>query len=201
MKKISSVIKERGLRGTFKRAQEVLRARSLKMYRSLFQNENFVFKYDPCFTHEKNLYRIEIISFKNLDEISDEWLTRLSILEGVPIEDNWKKLFADQAILWLGIIDDELVARQWTRFGKHYQQWFIKLEEEDMVFFAGTTYPEWRGKRINSLFKENIIKAMGIDSRSYYLDVPEWNEASLKNVARAGFTKCVKKAKYSSENW
>lgn len=95
--------------------------------------------------------------------------------------------FASGGVLWIGYIDGEFAAFRWTIRARHLKRWYVALEPDDVVVYAGRTRHLFRGRGIQPAFFRHIIEALQDSRTTIYCDAEKWHTVTQRNIQRAGF--------------
>lgn len=99
---------------------------------------------------------------------------------------------------WLGTINGEPCSIIWSKKGRNLQKWYIRLEPDDLVLYAATTFPRYRGRGIHSAARLFVLA--NEPHRTAYCDVAEWNTTAKKNIEKTGFVPIARKRKKKRNN-
>lgn len=159
----------------------------IRLRRLFTRKEHIVLSYTG---HCINLPLIDSLTYQKydyLDEVSD--YVKQSLHESSDNnQTNNLLLFEEGATFWAVFFNKIFVGYWWSKSKKLIDPWYIPLNCNDIVFFAATIFPEWRGRSFSPIALNKIIKNEIPIGISVYLDVETWNESALKAWSKAGFT-------------
>jgi hypothetical protein len=160
-----------------------------KVWRWLFLNRHFVFSRSLAISSAAPALvpGLRIERFASAIEVPVRLMEQLLAEEG-PHRAAWiRSEFETHGILWLGVLDDNVVAYQWCRRGAFICHWFVPLNDDDLVIFATVTFPRWRGRRISPAMMSQIIAYELRGQAKAYVDCKIWNKAAMRGIEKAGF--------------
>ena len=158
-----------------------------KLYRRIFCNSNYVYVCDgkpKCVTPVPEL---RIVSYQTEQNLPASILAQLIEAEGQSFVDIIRREFSRHGQLWLGLQDDRVAAYQWTRLGRHVQNWFVELGDRDLVIFNTATLPRFRGQGINPYIMGYIIERHVETGGRVFIDCKEWNTPAIRANEKVGF--------------
>jgi hypothetical protein len=127
----------------------------------------------------KRVERFDALDAKLLSQIVDE--------EGQDIVGVIKAEFAAGSVFWLGFLDNEVAAYQWSRRGRLFRRWFVALAEDDLVIFNTVTFARYRGRHLSPAMTRFIAEQEVGTSNLAFIDCKVWNAPSIRGIERAGF--------------
>lgn len=96
--------------------------------------------------------------------------------------------FAKGASLWLYKVQDHVAGFGWTLVGHTMEPHFFPLNPEDVHFFDFFVFSEHRGKGINPVMVNSILKRMAcVNKGRAYIECAEWNQPQLASLRRTPF--------------
>lgn len=167
-------------------------------WRSLTGNKNLVFEFDSVLEKPVLPHELQVERYERFDEVPSHALQTMYEESGkdTKLVDAWlQDEFNNQGVLWLGFIGDELVVRQWIRYGKHFDEWFIKLDDFDFVFFAAGTFLKWRGMGLSPVLKKVILHFEGKKGGKAFVDVRPSNTSAIRALHK-NKVKCLGKMRH-----
>jgi len=121
-------------------------------------------------------------------DIGDTRLQEVLAEEGEEYLAQIRQNFATGAVFWLGLIDNRVVAYQWTRRGSKTKRYLVNILPQDIVIYATATFPQWRGKGIYPAMMQYIIEKELAGHGTAYVNCKVWNKPSIRGIIKAGFT-------------
>lgn len=120
---------------------------------------------------------------KLFDRIADQYPEEL-------LKEYHKKRFRKGAILWCIEMDKKDVGYTWTLAGRTIKSHFFPLTKRDIHFFDSFILPSYRGRRLNSVMKEHILKHYKYAGfHRAFSETKEWNTSSMRSLAKNGFVR------------
>jgi ribosomal protein S18 acetylase RimI-like enzyme len=104
---------------------------------------------------------------------------------------------ADHGVMWMALLDGKLAGFLWSRKGRHIPKWFVPLKEDDLQFFAATTFDEFRGRGIAPAMMRYIMDQEMQGRGTAYVDCAQWNNPAARFFEKAGFTRIATMKRYS----
>jgi ribosomal protein S18 acetylase RimI-like enzyme len=117
------------------------------------------------------------------------WMTALRERRTQQHIEQMQRELADHGVMWLALVDGKLAGYLWSRTGRYLPRWFVPLAEDDLVFFAATTFPEFRGRGIAPALMRYIMQQEMKGRGTAYVDCAQWNKAAARFFEKAGFTR------------
>lgn len=171
-----------------------------KSWNQLLGNRRFVFVHDKPLDHFKLPDGMVVKRYERQSDLPPDELQKTLDELGPDYVFNWLETeFTNKGVFWQLFVDGECAAREWTRRGDHFNKWFVQLKDEDIVIFAVSTFPEWRGRGLCSLLTKCVITQERCRTGRAYIDVLRWNRASVRAFKKAGF-KYIGSMKHYKEN-
>jgi ribosomal protein S18 acetylase RimI-like enzyme len=107
-----------------------------------------------------------------------------------------RRELADHGVMWLAVVDTKFAGYLWSRKGKYIPKWFVPLKEEDLQFFAATTFEEFRGRGIAPTLMRYIMQQEMNGRGKAYVDCVQWNKPAARFFEKAGFTRIATMKRY-----
>ncbi len=122
-------------------------------------------------------------------QLEDEDLQKIGSAWNVAIT---QRLHAERfdkgATLWLFKLEGKLAGYGWTMIGGAMEPHFFPLGANDAHLFDFFVFPEFRGRRINPVLVNHILKRLAKENRSRaFIEAAEWNAPQLSSLARTPF--------------
>jgi len=96
--------------------------------------------------------------------------------------------FEQGASLYLFKAEGKLAGYGWTLVGRTVEPHFFPLNANDVHLFDFFVLPEFRGRRINPLLVNHILKEMALEKKTRaFIEAAEWNHPQLASLARTPF--------------
>jgi len=108
-----------------------------------------------------------------------------------------RRELSDHGVMWLALVDGKLAGYLWSRKGKFVPNWFVHLGEDDLQFFAATTFEEFRGRGIAPTLMRYIMQQEMNGHGTAYVDCAQWNNAAARFFEKAGFSRVATMKRYS----
>ena len=103
---------------------------------------------------------------------------------------------ADHGVMWMALFDGKLAGFLWSRRGKFISRWFVPLREDDLQFFAATTFDEFRGRGIAPALMRYIMQQEMNGRGTAYVDCAQWNKPAARFFEKAGFRRIATMKRY-----
>jgi RimJ/RimL family protein N-acetyltransferase len=125
----------------------------------------------------------KIECFSSEDDINDTDLKRLVEYRDKDLLMNQcRERFTLGAKMWIIRVDGKIANFQWSIRHKPLEHYFFPLTENDVYFFDAVTFPDCRGKGLNSDSMDYFLAELKKEGmQRAYLSINSWN----KPVARA----------------
>lgn len=188
---IKKVLKYYYDEGFFKTIQKS----AVKFYRIIIPVKTIIYYLDfvKLNTNEFNLPEgYELVRINDINQISDIHMQKIQNYIGNKYLINQLKsrLNLKGTILWFYIINKELVGFVWTIQGNYVAPYYIPILENDVVLFDVDVFPEYRGKGINPIFTNYILKKLKeIEIVRAFVTVAIWNKSSIRTLEKTDFKK------------
>lgn len=170
------------------------------LYRKIFRQQNYIFRHNGPFLPETR----SDCTFKRYDSVGDlpESIQADISSDGKPTRlTRDKRELNENAILWVAMVNDRVASTVFTRKGKHFHNWFLPLQPEDVVIFRLRTHPDFRGHGLaSSLIRHAMHETIKEGPGNAYIDCRTYNKSSISCILKAGFIK-VAKMKTISRDW
>jgi hypothetical protein len=184
--KLSTKIESEGLVGLLKWIIDRLVVNTRNSWRMTFRNKNHIYTLKKPTSDTKLPFNIRIEHYTKTSDMPSNTISQLEEEMGQHVINWLDREFEQSATLWVGYIDDEYVVRQWTRFGMHFDKWFIELNDNDYVFFASGTIPKWRGNGLMPKLGNYIMRDPSYLEGNAYVDIKIWNSAAINARKKNG---------------
>jgi hypothetical protein len=159
------------------------------IWRTLFGNYHLCFALDGgSFTRTLRVPELNILKYEEEAAIVAGYLQQLLAEEGAEFLAQIREYFAHGAVLWLGLMNQRVVAYQWSRRGSNTKRYLVQIEPDDIVIFATKTFTDWRGRGINPAMMQYIVEKELAGRGTAFVNCKGWNKASLHGILKAGFT-------------
>ena len=135
-------------------------------------------------------FRIE--RFEKISEVPERLLRRIAEYYSEEVLKEYiQKRFDKGACLWCLKNDEDDVGYTWTLTGRAMTPfYFFPLMERDVYLFDALIFPELRGRGLNSLLLEQILKYYKNEGfHRAYLETREWNTAVKNFLLKTKFVK------------
>jgi len=104
------------------------------------------------------------------------------------VDRSLQKRFEERATLWCLRHRSEFIGYTWTIPGRTLRPYFYPLTAHDVHIFDNFIFPEYRGRRLNSVLITYILRTLKVSGfHRAYIETAEWNHAELRSLARIGF--------------
>ena len=187
IRRISKEKKIHGLHSIPKLIASKIYIKIRKKYRLLFNDHNHVWVYDDEPIKVILPEEITIKSFEKIESIPKEAFNKMKEELGDTTKDWLNAEFREGSILWLLFVNNEFAVRQFIRYGKYFNTWFLPLNEKDFVFMAAGTFPEYRGKSLNPILKRYIMHNEMKNGGKAYVDCKVWNKSAISALKKNNF--------------
>jgi ribosomal protein S18 acetylase RimI-like enzyme len=96
--------------------------------------------------------------------------------------------FCQGAVLWLIKSEERLAGYGWTLRGGTVESHYFPLSQDDVHFFDFHVFPQYRGRGINPLLVNHILRSLAADGRRRaFIEAAEWNQRQLSSLGRTPF--------------
>jgi ribosomal protein S18 acetylase RimI-like enzyme len=118
----------------------------------------------------------------------DEWNQIATVIDLERARRTCRNHFAAGALMWLIRANGSVAAYGWTLTGGTLEPYFYPLGERDVHLFDFLTFPEYRGRHINSSLVNFILSRLAAEGKvRAYLETWEWNDSMLRSLRRTSF--------------
>ena len=124
------------------------------------------------------------------------WLNALSARRTARHLEIMRQELSERGVMWLALVDGKLAAYLWSRKARFIPNWFVPLAEEDLQFFAATTFEEFRGRGIAPTLMRYIMQHEMNGRGTAYVDCAQWNKPAARFFEKAGFTRIATMKRY-----
>ncbi len=163
--------------------------KGLRMYRRLFQHRNYVFVHKGPYNPE-TAPTCKIEKYSSFAELPENVKKAFLSSGGHDVMEINRVELENNAVLYVGYIDDKVAGVLFSRQGKYFKRWFVDLADNDIVLFRAKTYPEFRGRGIcPTLIRYAMHDNLFNTSNFAYADCRVYNTASERAITKAGFQK------------
>lgn len=160
--------------------------RLLRYYRKWFQNRNHVFMHNGPFELKKPKI-CETLRFDKFEDIP-EYIRSVIIQKSGPQTLAGDRREMDHAaVMWAAIYDQTLAGVLFSRKGKDFRKWFVKLKDQDLILFRMRTYPEFRGRGIAPFLMCYAMHHSLADGYRAFIDCRVYNKSSIRAIEKSGF--------------
>lgn len=163
-----------------------VKGRLLRSYRRWFQNRNHVFVHRGPFL-PINREDCTFCCYERLEDVP------MNVREAIMAQGGQRTLNTDEreieqnATMWASFCGEDLASVLFTRRGAHFRQWFVPLEDNDIVIFRVRTHSQFRGKGLApSLMSYALHESLGAGEAAY-IDCRVYNQPSIRSIEKAGF--------------
>ena len=168
------------------RALRWAKARTLSLcYRLGFWNRHYVFRrVGPFESPGHREWRVE--SYRNVDEIPQAVREMIASDGGEKALKTTEEEIKSFAVLWVAFDGAIPVAMNMSRRGCYFQNWFVPLDDADIVIFRAKTFPKYRGRGIAPALTDHILYEELRGGGSAYGDCHIHNKASIRAIQKNG---------------
>ncbi len=163
--------------------------RLTRYYRKWFQKQNHVFVHRGPF-EPVTASSCEFVRYEHFEDVPGH------VREAIEFHGGQKALEADRremeqaGAMWVAILDQRLAGVLFTRCGREFHRWFVKLRDDDIVIFRMRTYPKFRGRGIAPSLMRNAMYNSLHHGDNAYIDCRVYNIPSIRSIQKAGFV-CI----------
>jgi GNAT superfamily N-acetyltransferase len=101
---------------------------------------------------------------------------------------NIRERFDHGASLWLIKSEEDLAGYGWTLQGGTIEPHYFPLAQEDVHLFDFHVFPKYRGRGINPLLVNYILRNLALNCASRaFIEAAEWNRAQLTSLQKTPF--------------
>jgi hypothetical protein len=182
-------LRELGLIGSFDRARHKIIRAVVMQYERLGRRKHIIFKleYDRRAISSPLTPKLNIHRFVSVEQIPLMLLRDLETWRGTKFVEMVRQEFNTNAVLWVGMIDDEVAGTSMSRAGRHFPRWYLPLLPDDLVIFANSTVLKHRGKRVCPSIMRHVCSREFAELGTAYVDCVQWNTPSIRSIEYAGF--------------
>ena len=101
--------------------------------------------------------------------------------------------FSKHSTFWLGTLEGVPACCAWSLRGRDLEQWYIPLQQDDLVIWSMITWVGFRGIGLACNIMQHIALAEGNDEADIYLYTKEWNFSAQRSAEKAGFQRLAVK--------
>jgi len=137
-----------------------------------------------------NNFKVE--RYEKIEDIPQKYLDRFYHLKGGKkiIQPFLEKFFEWEAVLWLALLNDEVVGYHWS-INEGFEGFYdLPMTGKDSVLVASEVFPDYRGRGINPRMINHIaleLKKEGITR--LFIGSKIWNRAQLRSISKTNFHK------------
>jgi GNAT superfamily N-acetyltransferase len=162
-----------------------------KLKQSLFQDYTIVLyadlnhglaipNLDACFSLE-SIGGIAGFSEKDVLRINEEFSAEKYFIDA-------SKCFEKGAILWLLRSESKICGSLWSIRGRMVEPYYIPLTTNDIVIFDTFTFPDQRGKNINSILINHVmVRLRDQGATRVFGHVKIWNKPSIRALEKTPY--------------
>lgn len=165
----------------------VFKTIKMRLKRLFAKEAHIVLRYEQGNAGIRLMSGVAYKEYAHLSDIPVEDIRQIGETIGDQQAEKMFHLFEQGATFWLIDIEKKVVGYWWSIPGKLLKQWYVPLEDGDVVFYSAMVLPEWRGHSISPAVLIQIIEKKMPKNISVYLDVETWNESAIKAWLKAGF--------------
>lgn len=154
-----------------------------RYYQKWFKNRNHIFVYNGSIKPIADFpYKIEC--YEKFNDIPLKWQEMIKSYSENTIE-ILRLEMEKNGILWLAILEQQIVGYMMSRYGRHFKKWYVDLQADDIVLGFGQTYPDFRGKGIAPLLMNHIImNSLQQQESKAYADCRISNTSSIRSIEK-----------------
>jgi len=170
-----------------------------RVYRPLFCQQNYIFRHEgpfPAETRTDCAFRrydaIENIPQETIDDMQTNGVPGRLKMDRAELQEH--------ASLWIAMIDGHAACTVFTREGKHFTNWFLPIQAEDVIVFRLWTHPDYRGRGLAPSLMRHAMHEIMQPGGHAYIDCRTYNKPSIRCIEKSGF-KCVAKKRTIKRDW
>lgn len=157
-----------------------------RYYLRYFQHRNHVYVHrgpfppehrDDCTFHR----------YERFEDVPPEVREAIIAAGGQKALDTDEREMRQNGVMWAAFCDGGLASVLFTRCGAYFRQWFVPLEDGDVVIFRVRTYPQFRGRGIAPSLMRHAFHECLSDGGAAYIDCRVYNHPSIRSIEKAGF--------------
>lgn len=167
----------------------------LGFWRNHVRNRHHVYS-RPASAEQVNLPPGMIIERIHSMEAASPWLSTIRARRSEHHVDLMQRELADHGVMWMALIDQKPAGFLWSRKGKFIPRWFVPLSDDDLQFFAASTFPEFRGRGVAPTLMRYIMQQEMNGRGTAYVDCAQWNKPAARFFEKAGFTRIATMKRY-----
>lgn len=186
-KRLAESLREHGWIGTILQLKGRLAWHTLRLTRRVLFHRNYVYQYDANSSVPTRPEGLVIARYTEYSDIPTAVVHSLVRFRGDRHPATIGEELSDGAVLWVASHSGEVVASQFTRTGEHFVEWFVSLEDHDLVVFGSGTSPAARGQGIMPyMMYDHVRQELRGEGRAF-VDCRIWNKPAIRCIEKAGF--------------
>lgn len=159
----------------------------LGIWRRVFLNGHDIYKYARHLPRVSAHCDARIDRYDSASEVPTEVLRQIEEREGRQSVRTIRGEFLKVGELYVGWVGEKVASRMWVRAGRHMEDWFVLLREDDCVLFGMLAYPAFRGLGIIGALITEAIERNGGGDGDVYVDCKLWNRSSMRVFDKMAF--------------
>jgi hypothetical protein len=163
------------------------RDRIATLLNKTFRNRNHVYIFDPDSKEPPGPDGMVLQRYERVDDIPEAIRESIITEIGIKAYEQDLREIRLHSVLWLVLLNDQVVAKLHSRKGEYFMKWFVPLRAGDVVLFRARTYRDFRGRGINPRFQRMIIRKEVATDRNAYVDCKVYNASAIRGIEKAGF--------------
>lgn len=187
LERLRQVRAEYGWAGLVRRAASRFGSDLQMVWRRLAQNRNHIFVHDPDAPRVHGPVGLQVSRYTRLEDIPPSVAGELQAMGGSGTLETERWELEHHAVLWIGMLEERVVATSMTRRGWHYRKWFVPLADDDVVIFRNATARQFRGMGICPALMQRIMQDELEKGARAYVDCRVYNQPSIRSIRKAGF--------------
>jgi ribosomal protein S18 acetylase RimI-like enzyme len=168
---------------------------SRDFWRKYVRNRHYVYS-RPASVEAVNLPPGIVIERIGSWAAAGPWLDMIRTRRSEHHVDLMQRELADHGVMWMALADGKPAGFLWSRKGKFVPRWFVALGEDDLQFFAASTFPEFRGRGVAPTLMRYIMQQEMNGRGTAYVDCAQWNKPAARFFEKAGFTRIATMKRY-----
>lgn len=135
----------------------------------------------------KRVEGMAVDRYERIEEVPARLWQAMDREEASSMRAHFADEFANHGVVWIGVIDGQMAASQWSALGRFRDGWFVDLKPDDIVIYAASTRNAFRGRGIHPAMIRHIIENERDGGVDVYADTQVWNNVARRNIEKAGY--------------
>lgn len=158
------------------------------------KHKTIIYRYDPeagaraeALVEDRDVSDLDFRRYESMAEVPKELFETLDAHERRKVPENFRKQFANGAILYLATAGNEIASFGWSIRRSALKDWHAEIDDDAVILFAGGTRQKFRGRGLYKVMLYQRIAGERESSNKLYIDAVEYNAVSRRNMEAVGF--------------